>query len=448
MVELEIDGLGHEGEGVGRFSGFTLFVPGALPAERVRARVTEVRRNFGRADLAAVLRPGPDRVEPPCPVYAACGGCQLQHLAYPAQLRAKTRRVQDALERIGRLTGVPVHPTLGMADPWHYRNKAQFPVGLAGGRLVAGPYAAGSHRIVEVDTCLIQHPTANAAQATVVELARSLGVPPYDESTHTGVLRHVLVRVTGAGLAMVILVTNGPRLPQGRRLTEGLIERLPEVVSVWQNINSRRTNVALGEESILLAGGDGIIEEIEQLKFRISPRSFLQVNPIQVEILYGKAVEYLQPLAGGDVVDVYCGIGTISLLLLRAGVRHVYGVEEVPEAVADARANAALNGYTDAAQFLAGPAERLLPQLQQRGVRPDAVVFDPPRRGCDPAVLAAAAAMAPRRLVYVSCNPTTLARDLGWLQEHGYRTVQVQPVDMFPHTAHVECVAQLEPAAR
>lgn len=442
VVQVEVRDLGHAGEGVGRYQDFTLFVPGALPGETVQARVTEVHKNYGRAELVAVEAPSPARVAPPCPAFAECGGCQIQHLAYPEQLRAKEAQVRAAVERIGGLRGVTVHPVIGMADPWHYRNKAQFPVGLSGGQLVAGCYARGTHRIVDVADCLIQHPTANKVLRAVREQVLRFGIPPYDEATHTGVLRHVLVRVSHlSGEAMCILVTRTAELPHDHELAGALMAAVPELASLWQNINPRRTNVVLGDESVHLAGRETLIDRIGDLRFHISPRSFYQVNPVQTEVLYSKALEYAA-LSGDEVaIDAYCGIGTITLFLARrAG--HVYGIEVVPEAVRDARANADLNGITNVT-FLEGDAAAVLPRLAQEEVRPAVVVFDPPRKGCDPPALEAAAAMGPERIVYVSCNPATLARDMARLAALGYRPVEVQPVDMFPHTAHVECCALL-----
>ncbi|MCG0239826.1 MAG: 23S rRNA (uracil(1939)-C(5))-methyltransferase RlmD [Firmicutes bacterium] len=442
-LELEVYGLGHAGEGVARYQNFALFIPWALPGDRIRARVTEVKKNFGRAALEAVLTPSPQRVEPRCPVYAECGGCQLQHLDYAAQLAAKREQVQNALARIGGLREVTVHPTLGMADPWRYRNKAQFPIGRQGDRVVAGFFAPGTHRIVDIDDCWIQHPVANRILREVKRLVVKYGVPVYDEATHTGVLRHVLVRVARSGRdAMAVLVTATPDLPYDHEIAGELMAAIPELVSLWQNINPERTNVILGAESVHLAGQEGLVDRIGDLEFLISPRSFYQVNPAQTEVLYRKALEYADLQGDEVVVDAYAGIGTISLFLARRA-RHVYGIEEVPEAVADARANAARNGIGNAT-FLQGRVEEWLPRLQAEGLRPEVIVFDPPRKGCEPEVLEAAAAMAPRRMVYVSCNPATLARDLGILARHGYRAVEVQPVDMFPHTHHVEAVARID----
>lgn len=441
-IEIEISGIGHSGEGVGRYRDFTLFIPGAAPGDRVSARVSEVRKNFARAQVVEVLAPSAHRVGAPCPVVQECGGCQLQHIAYEEQLRLKRRQVEDALARLGKLEGVLVHPTLGMGAPWYYRNKAQVPVGFERGQVIAGFFAPGSHRIIDMDECAIQHPLGNQVIAEVKRLAALHNVRIYDEVRHTGILRHVLVRVgRKTGEVMAVLVTNGPAFLQGQEIAQGLMEAVPGLVSVHQNINPHRTNVILGNETRLLAGRETITDYIGDLAFAISPRSFFQVNPEQTEVLYGKALAYAGLTGTETVIDAYCGIGTISLFLAR-GARHVIGIEVVPEAVADAKRNAERNGITNA-DFVLGDATVEMPRLYTEGLRPDVVVVDPPRKGCEPAVLEAFAAMAPRRIVYVSCNPATLARDLGLLAGMGYRTLEVQPVDMFPHTAHVECCALL-----
>lgn len=442
MIEVAIHGLGHDGEGVGRYEGMTFFIPGGAPGDRVAARVTEVKKNYGRAALVQVVEPSPLRVEPPCPVVGQCGGCQLQHIAYPAQLDLKRQQVADALERVGKLTGVTVHPTLGMAEPWSYRNKAQFPVGLKSGQVVAGFFAPGTHRIIDISECAIQHPLGNQIMQVVKELAQHHGVPIYDEKAHRGVLRHVLARVgRGTGEGMAVLVTNGPALPHGKAMAEELMRRIPAVVSVVQNINPERTNVILGRESRVLAGKGQITDYIGDLEFAISPVSFFQVNPAQTEVLYGKALEYAALTGSETVVDLYCGIGTISLFLAKRA-RQVIGIEWVEAAVADAKLNAERNRVANA-RFVAGDAAVEMPRLAAEGHRADVIVLDPPRKGCDEPVLEAIAQVRPERVVYVSCNPASLARDLARLGALGYRTVEVQPVDMFPHTAHVESVARL-----
>ncbi|AFC33418.1 RNA methyltransferase [Paenibacillus mucilaginosus 3016] len=448
----DIVGIGHEGEGVGRVNGYTLFVPGALPGEKVRVKVVKVKKQYGYAKLLEVLEASPDRIDAPCPIYKQCGGCQLQHLSYEAQMRWKRQLVIDNLTRIGKLQvvgereeGIIVHPTLGMSDPWRYRNKAQVPIGLAEteeGGLVGGFYAQGSHRIIDMEACLIQHENNDAVVGAVKKIARELGIRPYSEETGRGLLRHVIARYGfNTGEIMVVLVTNGRDLPHADELT-GLIRRdVPGVTSIVQNINTRETNVIFGDETRTLWGSDVIYDTIGDIRFAISARSFYQVNPVQTEVLYGKALEYAALTGRETVIDAYCGIGTISLFLAQKADQ-VYGVEIVPEAIEDARANARLNGIRNAS-FEAGPAEVVIPAWRGKGIAPDVIVVDPPRKGCDPALLETILAMRPERVVYVSCNPSTLARDLRVLEDGGFRTVQVQPVDMFPHTVHVESVAVL-----
>ncbi len=456
-VIADIVGLTHDGEGVGRVNGYTLFVQGALPGERVRAKVMKTKKQYGYARLMELLERSADRVDAPCPIYKQCGGCQLQHMSYEAQLAWKRQHVVDNLVRIGKLQiaegggeGIVVHPTIGMAEPWRYRNKAQVPIGMAmadlddgaSGSLIGGFYARGSHRIVDMDACLIQHERNDDAVRRVKELGTQLGVSAYDEARGRGLLRHVVVR-TGfiTGETMVVLVTNGGKIPRVDELVEGIRGALPDVRSIVQNVNKRNTNVIFGEETRVLWGSDVIYDELDGIRFAISARSFYQVNPEQTVALYRKAVEYAGLTGNETVIDAYCGIGTISLFLARQAGR-VYGVEVVPEAIKDARRNAELNGIGNA-EFAVGLSEEVIPRWREEGVVADVVVVDPPRKGCDEALLDTIVRMQPKRVVYVSCNPSTLARDLAVLEASGYRTVEVQPVDMFPHTVHVETVVLL-----
>jgi len=445
-VEVEITGLNHEGAGVGRIEGYTLFVKGALAGERVRACVDHVKKSYGFATLVEVLEKSASRTLPPCPLFDRCGGCSLQHLAYEEQLRHKRQIVMDNLQRIGGFSlegegAVVVHPTLGMRDPWRYRNKAQVPIGEENGALVGGFYAEKSHEIIDMDECLIQHPANDEAVAAVKRLAAELNIPPYDEQRHTGLLRHVVAKVGAkTGEVMVVLVTTGEEIPQRERLVAAIREQVPGVTSIVQNINPDRTNVIFGKKTVTLWGSGVIYDYIGPIKFAISPRSFYQVNPAQTEVLYNKTLEYAGATGTETVIDAYCGIGTISLFLAQKS-RHVYGVEIVPEAIADAKRNAALNGIENVT-FEAGAAEVVIPAWKEQGIRADVIVVDPPRKGCDEALLKTILEMEPKRVVYVSCNPSTLARDLKVLAEK-YAVKEVQPVDMFPHTSHVECCALL-----
>ena len=442
-VVADVVGIGHDGQGVGRVNGYTLFIQGALPGEQVRAKVLKVKKHYGYGKLLEVIKPSPDRTEPPCPVYRQCGGCQLQHLSYEAQLRWKRQMVVDNLERIGKIFGATVHETIGMEEPWRYRNKSQVPFGAdREGGLIAGFYALASHRIIDMDTCLIQNEKNDEVLRKVKHIARELDIPVYDETKHEGVLRHVVIRYGfHTGEIMVVLVTNGPHIPRRVELVQAIRKQVPGVASICQNINSERTNVIFGPETRVLWGKEVIYDQIGDIRFSISARSFYQVNPVQTKVLYEKALEYAGLTGNETVIDAYCGVGTISLFLARRA-KKVYGVEIVPEAVEDARKNAELNGIRNV-EFTVGKAEEVLPAWKAEGLHADVIVVDPPRKGCDAALLDTILLMQPQRVVYVSCNPSTLARDLRVLEDGGYRTVEVQPVDMFPHTVHVECCVSL-----
>ncbi|RXT04926.1 23S rRNA (uracil(1939)-C(5))-methyltransferase RlmD [Ammoniphilus sp. CFH 90114] len=442
-IELEITGLTHEGDGVGKVEGFTLFIPQALPGEKVLAKVLKVKKNFGFGKLVEVLEPSSHREAPPCPVYHQCGGCSLQHLAYDEQLRQKTVIVQDNLKRLGKIEHAKVHETLGMKDPWRYRNKAQVPMGEEEGGLIGGFYAQRSHRIINMESCLIQHEKSDEIVNQVKKIASSLGIRAYNEETGEGLLRHVVVKVGfKTGELMLVLITKSRKIPNKEELVNQLTKQITGLKSLVLNINAKQTNVIFGEETEVLWGEPYIYDYIGNVRFAISARSFYQVNPVQTEILYGKALEYADLTGNETVIDAYCGIGTISLFLAQKA-KKVYGVEIVPEAIADAKRNARLNAMENV-EFAVGEAEKIIPWWYTQGIRADVVVVDPPRKGCDETLLETLIQMKPERIVYVSCNPSTLARDLQILEQGGYHTQEVQPVDMFPHTFHVESVAWLK----
>ncbi|EAX48981.1 RNA methyltransferase, TrmA family [Thermosinus carboxydivorans Nor1] len=441
--KVEVTGLGHSGEGVGRYEGFTVFVPGALPGETVVAAITEVKKNYAKGVLSKVLMPSPDRVEPLCALFHRCGGCQLQHLSYAAQLTVKRQQVVDAIMRIGKLDGVVVHPTLPAPNPWYYRNKMQFPVGLAGNRAVVGCYAQGTHDIVDTEHCYIQHQANNIIAAVMRDVVNKLGIATYDERTGKGVIRHILGRVgTATGEVMAVIVTATRELPHRERLIAKLTKAVPGLVSIVQNINPKRTNVILGEETSVIWGKETITDRLGGFVFQISARSFFQVNTEQTVRLYNKAVEYAGLTGVETAIDAYCGTGTITLFLAKRAAK-VYGIEVVEPAVRDAWLNARRNGV-DNVDFIVGDAVDVMPKLYKSGVRPQAIVVDPPRAGCDRRVLETFVRMQPDRIVYVSCNPASLARDLAVLAECGYMTREIQPVDMFPQTSHIECVVSLK----
>lgn len=431
-LTLSIDALTSEGQGIGRVEGFAVFVPGALPGEQVRAHVIKVTASYAVAKLIEAPAPAPERVRPACGAFPACGGCTLQHLDYAAQLALKRQTVADALERLGGFAAPPVAPTRGMANPWHYRNKGSFPFGADRGHAVFGFFSPRSHRLIPLVDCPIQDPRVVDIARRVAEWADSCAISTYDETTRRGVLRHVMARVTSTGESMAVIVTATDRLPHA----DALLSLLGDVDSVWHNVNARETNVIFGGTFRLLAGAPALSESIGGLSFSVSPQSFLQVNAQQTTVLYREAARLLDARPEETIVDAYCGVGTISLLLSPAAGR-VIGIESVPEAVEDARRNAAANGVVNAT-FLTGNVEDVLPTLD---ARIDAVVLDPPRKGCDPRALDAIASSGAARVVYVSCNPATLARDCARLAAHGFRLECATPVDMFPHTAHVETVA-------
>ena len=455
VLEMEITDLGSEGEGIGRTGAFLWFVKDALPGDRIRASVMKVKKNYGYARLQEILAPGPDRTAPACPVARQCGGCTLQAMDYTAQLRFKENKVRNNLLRIG---GIPeetlqevFHPVIGMKDPFRYRNKAQFPVGNTKTGVAAGFYAGRTHSIIPCEDCLLGVEENKAITKEVLSWMGEDRVPAYDEESGSGFVRHILIRKGfQSGQIMVCLVTNGEK-PQGimTAAAERLM-KLPGVVTVVQNINRERTNVILGRESRTLAGPGFITDSIGGTVFEISAQSFYQVNPVQTEKLYGTALEYAHLTGNETVWDLYCGIGTISLFLAKKAGK-VRGVEIVPQAIEDAKRNAARNGISNA-EFFVGRAEEVLPawyaeqQRKPEGTREkiDVIVVDPPRKGCDEQCLKTMLAMAPDRIVYVSCDSATLARDLKYLLADGrYTLKEVQPVDMFPQTVHVETVCLL-----
>jgi 23S rRNA (uracil1939-C5)-methyltransferase len=342
------------------------------------------------------------------------------------------------------LPDVPVHPVLGLEDPWRYRNKAQVPVGLSSeGRIVAGFFKKRSHDIIDMTECLIQHTESDVIIQKVKDVCAANGVMPYDEGRHKGVLRHVMARIGyQTGEKMAVLITRTNELPNREAIIQGIRQAIPDITSIVQNVNAEKTNVIFGNVTRTLFGEDVIYDTIGGIKFAISARSFYQVNPVQTEVLYKKALEYAQLTGEETVIDAYCGIGTISLFLARKA-KQVYGVEIVPQAIEDARQNAELNSITNA-YFEAGKAEEVIPAWYKQGIKPDVIMVDPPRKGCDEALLETILKMKPSRVVYVSCNPGTLARDLRVLEDGGYKTREVQPVDMFPQTVHVEAVAVLD----
>ncbi len=440
---LDIVDQGHEGQGVGKLNDFTVFVEGALTGEKVEVKVLKVTPSHAFGKLERVLRASPERNQPFCSVFARCGGCHLQHMSYPAQLEFKTRRVREAVRRIGGLEGVQIKDAIEMDSPLNYRNKAQYPVGLQGGQAVIGFYAGRTHEIISGSGCAVQHQTGLKLAEIIRDFIKEKGIPPYDEKTGKGIIRHIVTRIGFAtGESMAVIIGNAAKLPHEAALVEYVRQRMPEITGIVYNINRKNTNVIMGDKNIVLFGRGYITDRIGELKFKISPNSFFQVNPVQTQVLYEKILEYAQ-LSGDEVVfDLYCGTGSISLYTAsKAG--KVLGIENVEAAVRDAKENAELNGAVNA-EFICGDAEKVVPEMYAEGILADVVIVDPPRKGCDRRLLETIGEMKPERIVYVSCNPATLARDLGILNSMGYEVKEIQPVDMFPHTYHVECVVRLQ----
>jgi len=441
QVEITIEDMGSEGEGIGKYEGYTLFVKDTAIGDRALVQVTKAGKLYGYARLVKLLEPSPYRVSPRCPIAAKCGGCQLQHLDYARQLEFKENKVRNCLMRIGGFSNFILEPISGMEEPYYYRNKSQFPVGKAkDGSILIGFYAGRTHTIIDTEHCYIGAEVNDRIISFMRSFIEKYKIEPYDEKDHKGLLRHIITRVGyNTGEVMVCLVINGRQIPHKKELVEGLL-KIDGVKSICLNVNTEKTNVIMGKEIIPLWGEPYITDRIGNISYRISPLSFYQVNPLQTKKLYDIALEYAD-LTGNELVwDLYCGIGTISLYLA-AKAKKVYGVEIVPEAIEDARANALLNGITNA-EFFVGAAEEVLPRkYKEENIYADVIVVDPPRKGCEQSLLETILEMAPKRVVYVSCDPATLARDLKYLCEKDYELVKVRPVDQFAHSVHVESVA-------
>jgi 23S rRNA (uracil1939-C5)-methyltransferase len=449
---LSINGMGYEGEGVGKIEDFTIFVPEALTNEKVKVKIVKVNKNFAFGKLIEVLEKSEDRTKPVCSIYKRCGGCQLQHFSYEAQLSFKKIRVEDCIKRIGKLKvkeidsnenqqgeGVIIHDTIGMNNPYRYRNKVQLPVGGKEDEIKIGFYAQRSHEIIHMDSCNIQDKTADVVVGLVKNWIKSYKIKTYKEEEHTGVIRHIMVRKAfKTDELMVVIVTRTKELPHKDELISSICENIKGIKSIIQNVNDKKNNVILGGYCETLWGQDTISDYIGKFKFNISPLSFFQVNPVQTEVLYSKALEYANLTGNETVFDAYCGTGTISLFLSQRA-KMVYGVEIIPEAIENAKVNARENNV-DNVEFIVGQSEKVIPKLIEDGIKADVVVVDPPRKGCERVLLESIAKMQPERIVYVSCDPGTLARDLAILEDSGYKTLEIQPVDMFPQTAHVETI--------
>ena len=444
LVTIEISDIGVDGEGIGKADGFTVFVKDAVIGDTVTAKIMKAKKNFGYGRLMEIVKPSPYRVQPECAIARQCGGCQLQALSYEKQLEFKEKKVRGHLERIAGFTEIPMEPIIGMEQPYHYRNKAQFPVGRnKDGKIVTGFYAGRTHSIIENRDCALGLPVNKEVLDRVISYMEENNVEPYDETTGKGLVRHILVRVGFfTGEVMVCLIINGTELPAEEKLVEALRE-IKGMTSISLNVNKERSNVILGKRLINLWGQKYITDKIGEVSYQISPLSFYQVNPYQTEKLYGKALEYAGLTGNETVWDLYCGIGTISLFLAQQA-KFVRGVEIVPQAIENARENAKLNGI-DNVEFFVGKAEEVLPEeYEKHGVYADVIVVDPPRKGCDEVLLQTIVKMQPKKVVYVSCDSATLARDLKYLCGEGYELKKVCAVDQFGQTTHVEVACCLQ----
>ena len=441
---VDIVDIGQGGVGIGKYNGFTVFVDGGLINDKIKVRINKSKKNYAVGDIVEIIEDSPFRVKRKCSDnLKECGGCQIQELDYQKQLDIKTNEVKQVISRIGKLDEVVIHNTLGMENPVRYRNKAQFPIQKVNNNPLIGFYKKKSHDIIPTDKCIIQHEINDKIMKIIKTYINAYKVSVYDEKTHTGVLRHLVTKIGfKTNEVMVVLVSNGRKLPYLKELASVLKENVPGFKTLVVNVNREKTNVILGKENIVIYGDGKINDYIGELVFEISPLSFFQVNPVQTEVLYNKALEYADLKENDTVFDIYCGIGTISLFLAQKA-KKVYGIEIVEDAIKDAKINANLNNL-DNVEFYVGKAEEVVPKMYKEGKTANVVVVDPPRKGCDEKVLDTIVSMKPDRVVYVSCNPSTLARDLAYLDERGYKCLEVQPVDMFPHTMHVESVAKLE----
>lgn len=444
-IPLKIKRLGINGEGIGYFKRLIIFVPYALPKEEVLVKITKATPRYAEGQLVKIKKESKDRVVAPCPVYYECGGCQLQHLAYHAQLDFKKDLLLQSLEKFKPegYRSYQLRPTIGMSDPWRYRNKAQFQLrkNKKTQKIEAGLYQANSHELVSLTDCLVQEPRTQKVMNTVVTLLNKYDLPIYDERSNSGIFRTIMVRVgIKTGELQVVFITRSQKFPQKNALIREINQRLPEVVSIMQNVQPNKTSLVMGDETLHLWGKEAIEEHLNEVTFDLSPRAFFQLNPQQTEILYGEGIKALAVQPNETIVDAYCGVGTIGLSVAKQA-KEIRGMDTVPQAIADARKNAARLNYHNT-HYEVGTAEELLPKWLKEGFKPDSIIVDPPRTGLDPQLIQATLAYPPRKLVYISCNVSTLARDLVELSKK-FHVEYLQSVDMFPQTARCEVVVKL-----
>ncbi|MDG5786140.1 23S rRNA (uracil(1939)-C(5))-methyltransferase RlmD [Evansella sp. AB-P1] len=444
---LTIKRMGIDGEGVGFFKRQVVFVPGALPGEEIVCEVTKIKGKFAQGRVVKIRKESPDRIAAPCPVYEDCGGCQLQHLSYEGQLKEKKDIVRQAFERYTKinLDRINFHDTIGMDDPWGYRNKSQMQVGRHNGKVIAGLYSPNSHKLIDLSECMVQHPQTNKVTTVIKQIAEDMNIHPYNERKRTGILRTIVTRVGfETGEYQVVLVTVKKEIPKVNLFIDKIKKRLPDVTSIVQNINPKKTSLVFGDDTIVLYGKEKIEEKMSEYRFNLSPRAFFQLNPIQTKKLYDAAKGAAELTGKEKVVDAYCGVGTIGLWVAE-GAAELRGMDVISESIEDAQKNAAAHGV-EHAEYVVGKAETWLQRWEKEGWHPDVVIVDPPRTGLDQTFIDTLLRVKPKRIVYVSCNPSTLAKNVNDLtkDKNGYKLKSLQPVDMFPQTAQVEVVALID----
>lgn len=437
IITVDIIDLNHMGQGVAKADDFVIFVDNGLMGDKALIEITEVKKNFGVGKIIKIIDKSDIRIAPPCKYFETCGGCQLMHMDYSEQLKYKKDRVVNELKRAKvKICDVKINDTLGMEDPFRYRNKTAFSVSKKNGETVIGPYEQRTYNTVSINECLLQSAEADKTVRYFKNLMLKYKLKPYDRKTGKGTVKNIILRNNRYGELMLIIVTVSNTLDNKEKLIKELTSGIKDIKSIVQNINNKKTNIIMGRKNIILYGDETIRDYIDDLSFTISPETFFQINPIQTERLYKTTIEYAK-LGKDDICfDIYCGIGTISLLAAKKA-KQVYGIEIVEQSIVNAGKNARLNNIRNA-EFYAGKAEKILPNLYGQNIKGDVVILDPPRKGCERTVIDTIVDMAPKRVVYVSCNPATLARDIKLFEQGGYKLEEVQPVDMFPWTVHVE----------